>query len=237
MFLLIHQGSYDVEQNAKPCRSSLPKLHGAQPPEPPRVSLIPFSINTMRHYNPSQILIPNTLPHTGGTLRLSWRSTLLQLIPKVMSLITSKQNRFPPVIAIDILGTVYRANPLACSTTVATSWRLKKEGLRGVRWILEGDGLGGWSWPWGPWKSSYRDGSCGDSCGDGCGDGVVCERDEKGGVEEAKDGEDDAGVEVFCVTLRHGDFRGVIGRGSFREDFRSGVSVTIVCPKDEELIV
>lgn len=180
--------------------------------------LIPFSTHIMRNHNPSQILIPNTLLHTRVTLCLSWRGTLLQLIPKVKSFITSKQNRFPPIIAVDILRTVYRANPLACSTTVVTSWTLEKEGLRGVRWVLEGDGLGGWSWSWGPRKSSYCDGSCGDGCGYCCGDGAVCERDEKGGVEEAEDGEDDAGVEVFCVTLRHGDFRGVIGQGSFRED-------------------
>ncbi len=136
------------------------------------------------------------------------------------SLITSKQNRFPPIIAVDIFGTIYRANPLACSTTVATSWTFEKEGLRGVRWVLEGNGLRGWCWSWGPWKSSYCDGSCGDSCGDGCGDGAVCKRDKKGGMEEAKDGEDDAGFEVFCVKLRHGDFRGVIRPGIFREDLR-----------------
>jgi hypothetical protein len=164
----------------------------------------------MRLYNSSQILIPNTLLHTRGTLRLSWRSTLLQLIPKMKSLITSKQNRLPPVIAIDILGTVYRANPLACSTTVATSWTLEKEGLRRIRWVLEGDGLGRWSRSWGPWKSPYCDGSCCDSSGDGCGAGAVCEGDKEDGVQKAEDGEDDARFEVFSVALRHGDFKALV---------------------------
>jgi hypothetical protein len=91
--------------------------------------------------NPSQIQISNTLRHINIALRLARGSTLLQLVPEMQALLTSKQNRLSSVIAIDILAAVRRVDPFASSSAVAFSRTFEDDCSIGVGWVWKGNAL------------------------------------------------------------------------------------------------
>jgi len=74
-------------------------------------------------------------------LRLDRRSTLLQLVPEMQAILTSKQKRGPPEIAIDVLAAVHRVDPFTRSSAVAFCRALEGDANVGVCWVFEGDGL------------------------------------------------------------------------------------------------
>jgi len=115
----------------------------------------------------------------------------------MQTLITSKQHRLPPIIAIDILAAVRWVDPLARRSAVAFRRTAEDDCLIRVGRIWEGDRLGRWGGSGSVREGLDGDGSGGDGCGDCCGYCAVGEGEEEGGVEEAEDGEKNAGFEVL----------------------------------------
>ena len=114
---------------------------------------------------PSQLLVRLV----DLAFRLNRGSTLLQLIPEVQAILTSKQERLASEIAIDVLAAIRRVIPLTRSSTVAFRWALEGDCSVGVAWIFEGDGL---RW-WRGWRD-VGEGLDVDGCGLRC-DGRGCD--------------------------------------------------------------
>jgi hypothetical protein len=167
--------------------------------KPSRSSLSAISTSIHRRQTPSQFLIR----FVDLALGLNRGSTLLQLVPEMQAILTSKQKRSASEIAVDVLAAVRRINPLARSSTIAFGRTLEGDGSIRVVRVLKRDGLRG--------RRGWRD--VGEGLHhDGRGDRAVDERDEQGGVQKPEDDEDDAWFEESEVALRrHGGLLPEVG--------------------------
>ena len=157
--------------------------------------------------SPLQILISNPLGLVDTALCLGRWSTLLQLVPEMQPLVTSKQQGCSPIVAVDILAAVRRVDPLARSSAVAFSWALEGDRSVSVGWVWERNALGRRRGLRDPLHRSDSDGGCA-GAGAGSSESAVREGDEQGGMEDTEDGEEDAWLEVSQLALgRHVELR------------------------------